>query len=188
MSREDEEELQRIQTYMLAGRKPILKRPAPSGAIAKRDLQRAAASNDQLDAGLRMLGYNRPERERLRRSRQRSRSRDRDRDRGRDKRQAALRLAFYIDRQVDWTTTDLDRKQVIASWAHLCGHDVEKANGWWAQGVHPLDIAHIRFLKDNGFQPADLCRVIQGKTVLEHLHEGSSPQWCLLALSWATKA
>jgi hypothetical protein len=54
--------------------------------------------------------------------------------------------------------------------------------------MHPLDITHITLLMDNGFQPADLYRVVNNRTVLEHLHEGQSIEWCLGALRFSLRS
>ncbi|MCD0449449.1 hypothetical protein LO762_09635 [Actinocorallia sp. API 0066] len=182
MTQEDDAH-QRLMEFMLGGQKPKPKQDggAKTKARKPRSARFAARTKAEIsDDELRALGINRPERERLRRGRQRSGTPNKDRE----KAKALLRIGFYIDEQVEWETTDLDREEVVAAWAFLSNHDVDRVNQWWAEGVHPLDITYIRLLQDNGFEPTDLYRTIHGKTVLQHLREGTSPQWCLLALSW----
>jgi hypothetical protein len=141
-------------------------------------------THDELDSDLRALGYNRPERERLRRSDHLPKARDQ----GREEATAVKRLGLHIDKQVNWAETDLSRAEVIAAWAALCNHDVDKANDWWGRGVHPLDIAEITKLTDYGFQPTDLYTIVNKKTIMDHIRDGTSVEWCRHALRWAQKS
>ena len=102
----------------------------------------------------------------------------------RDKALAAKRIGYYIDAQVDWNETDLHRSEVVAAWAALARHNVDVANRWWPQGVHPLRIREITELIGQGLEPADLFELINGKMILRHLDEGTSLAWCTHALRW----
>jgi hypothetical protein len=180
-----DEAYQRLMEFMLNGREPISKQAGKKNAARSVRLARRIASVDtELDSGLRALGFNRPEREKLRKRRRSSRTPNGNREMA----QALLRIGFYIDQRVDWTATELDRREVIAFWADLCDHDVDKTNQLWFQGVDPLDMNYVSVLKDNGFGPPTLYRVIHGRTVLQQLRDGQTIEWCLGALHSASRS
>ncbi|GHJ12158.1 hypothetical protein [Micromonospora sp. AKA38] len=164
----EDEELLRI-------RENLLGRRAENGA-AGADL--ALKKNDDLESGLRALGLNRRERERWRRRGNDPRPRNGDRDRA----IAVKRIDHHIGELVDWTTAGASRAEVVAAWAHLSNHDVDRVKKWLDKGVDPLRFAEVMRLVDNGLRTDDLFAEVHGKTIAQHLRDGSSVEWCLHAL------
>jgi hypothetical protein len=168
----EDAELRRIREFLLGGPE-----------IGSASLADQIVKADEFDSGLRTLGLNRHERERLRQDRHRSKPRNKARDR----KTAIKRLGYYIDERVDWGKTNVDRTEAIAAWAALSDHDVDRVNDWWNGGAHPLDFAEIAKLAKDGFRPTDLFTEVHGKTVVQHLRDGSSAEWCAHALRWERK-
>ncbi|MGW3618539.1 hypothetical protein [Micromonospora arida] len=173
----EDEELRRIRENLLGGRADPDQGSAEIGALADLVLRKY----DDLESGLRALGLNRREREDWRRHGASPKPRSSDRDRA----TALKRIRYYIDEQVDWTKTSANRIEVLATWAVLSNYDVDKVKEWFSKGVDPLSFAEVFELGKNDFRPQDLFTEISGKTVAQHLREGSSAQWCLHALHFA---
>ena len=78
--------------------------------------------------------------------------------------------------------------ELANEWASLTSYDVDLAQRWWSSGVspnHPSELAHAVM---EGLDIRDLGKVVNGKTIAEHLQAGSSPTWCLRALQWRRSA
>ena len=139
------------------------------------------APGDQVDRFLRAMGYNRIEREEIRRRKPRRANADRHRA------TTLKRFAYYIAQRLP----DLapERAAELANkWASLTNYDVDLAQRWWSSGVSPNDPGELAQAILEGLQIQDLGKVVNGKTIAEHLQAGSSPTWCLQALHWQRSA
>lgn len=188
MTIEEDRELQALEEFMLNGQQAIrrgtrnrARKTAPATPDA---LEAALRVGDELDAGLRAPGMNRTEREQLRRDKRPQKT---PRNEIREKLIAVKRIAFYIDQQVDWNATTQRRNEVVAGWAALCRHDVDLAKEWFSKGVDPLDLPEATKLAKYGFKPTDLFTVVHRKSLLQHLREGTSIEWCISAFEWHQK-
>ncbi|MFF4989742.1 hypothetical protein ACFY19_21300 [Streptosporangium saharense] len=96
------------------------------------------------------------------------------------------RIEFYLDQRFTaWSSTDLDKREVIAAWADPTQHNVDEVLRWWdKRGVHPLRIYEVRELLGHGFSTQDLALEVQGRSILEHLAGGYSAAWCMSAIRW----
>jgi hypothetical protein len=180
----EEEELRRLREW--------LQRPGDEGDAAAEDYdalaqawvsERRVQQDDEDVEMLRALGVNRRERDRLRHKRNAPMPSNKDRDR----QNAVKRIAHYIDEIVDWNETTIDRSHVYAAWAGLSDYNVDQCNAWFRRGVDPLHYAEVRVLVMEGLSPTDLLTEVNGKTILQHLREGTSMRYCLMALDWHRK-
>jgi hypothetical protein len=180
----EEGELRCILAYLREGRAGTGDAAADEDAMTAAWLTERSMRRDDEDVEmLRALGYNRREREALRRRRNTQRPNKRDRDRE----IAVKRIAYYLNENVKWNETTSDPNVVCRAWAGLSDYNVERCNDWWRRGVDPLDYAKVLVLVEHGLSPTDLLTDVKGKTILQHLKEGTSMQWCVLALDFERK-
>jgi hypothetical protein len=130
------------------------------------------------------MGLNRRERERARRG---SRNDSVAQEGDRRKAIALKRIEFYLSQRVDWSQTELDKHDAARVWASLCNHDVDLMNRWFRRGIDPRVYAQVREWLGEGLSIDDLFVEVKGKTVLQHLCDGSSVSYCLSALWWEAK-
>jgi len=136
---------------------------------------------DHVDAGLRSLGYNYYERERLRRGQPRPRNEAKYRT------ATAKRFRYYITEKVPGRT-DAQIAELVAAWVELTDYNLDLAQRWWAAGINPGKPDQLASAVEAGFTPQELGRVVQGRTLAEHLQAGCSIDWCMGALRWQRPA
>ncbi|MEU0520394.1 hypothetical protein [Streptosporangium sp. NPDC006007] len=172
-----EEDLNSTLHFLLNGKTPRWrqKETQEQGEIREQRSQQVRSKRAEMEEALRGWGYNYRERDKKLRGTPK-------RPAQQDNKKTYLRFAHYIDADVDWSSTDLDREQVIASWRNFVGDDVNLAVEWRDAGVPYLAIGKIEGFLAEGFSADDLHTQVHGKTVLEHLLAGNSVRWCAAAL------
>jgi len=161
----DDQELQRLREWLHLG---------VSGSESEPDLitLEGESPDSDLDAGLRQLGFNRPEREELRRG-------PRPLKRNYDN----VNLKRYIRERASDSASELDIGQLALEWAELTGYDVDLAKRFWDAGFDPVDLGQFAAFIKEGFGLRELEEAeVQGKTVAQHLREKQSVRWCINAL------
>lgn len=125
------------------------------------------------------MGYNRPERERIRRGQRRPLGKERFRD------VTSKRFRHHLGKRLPHLAeTALD--PLVTAWVTLTDYDLDLAQRWWDLGVDPgMPSPLINAIKE-GLRIEHLRRVIDGRTVAEHLHQGNSLRWCLGAMGMST--
>ncbi|MEU8253244.1 hypothetical protein AB0C06_03110 [Micromonospora inaquosa] len=171
----EEEELRRIREFLFADRADADPQTPDHSRLL---IDQALKKDAERESAMRALGYNRVERERWRQNKSVPKPRSGDRDRA----IAVKRIDHYIGTRVNWTSTSLNRAEVVAAWANLSNHDVDRVKAWLDKGVDPLRFAEVIKLLDNGLRPDDIFTEVHGKTIAQHLRDGSSVEWCLHAL------
>ena len=63
-------------------------------------------------------------------------------------------------------------------------HKLDLAISWWDAGIHPFDLEQVAALSEHGLRPRDLAIQIGNRTILEHIGQGTSVEWCVNALNW----
>jgi hypothetical protein len=136
-------------------------------------------ADDDVEAFLRAMRYNRHERERIRRGRSQPRSDARYRD------VAPKRYSHYLSQALpDLPSDQIDR--LAKAWVMLADYDVGVAQQWWAAGVDPRHPEQLALAIETGLRREHLGQEIFGQTVAEHLQAGSPLRWILGALGFST--
>jgi hypothetical protein len=91
---------------------------------------------------------------------------------------------WWIDQRVDCSKTELSLDYVAATWMSLTNHNLDLAKSWWDAGIGPLDLEQITALSEHGIHPRDLVIRIGRRTILDHLSQGTSVEWCVNAMNW----
>jgi hypothetical protein len=141
----------------------------------------AAVPDDDVDRFLQAMGYNRIERRELRRREPPRANPDRHRP------TTIKRFAFYITHELPDLTPERVA-ELADEWASLANYDLDLAQRWWNSGVNPDAPGELTRAVIEGLRIDDLGKVVNGKTVAEHLQAGSSPIWCHRALQWQRSA
>ena len=137
--------------------------------------------DDHVDAGLRSLGYNYHERNRLRRGQPRPRNMEKYRD------TTAKRFRHYIVEKLP-DLPDGEIPELVAAWVRLTNSDLDLAQRWWASGIDPAKPGQLASAIKAGFDIKDLGQVVHGRTIAEHLQAGYPIDWCMGALHWQRPA
>jgi hypothetical protein len=157
----------------------------PQVLLHERDqvTEQVRADTAKTDA-LRTLGYNRLEREGLARSKSR-----RCKELGSQHKETAIKQCrWYLNQRVDWDATSLDPNYVAETWARLTKYRIDDAIKLWDKGFDPLAIDQITGFVAYGGTVQDLTFQLHGRTVLEHLHDGQSAEWCIDSIRWARRS
>jgi hypothetical protein len=67
-------------------------------------------------------------------------------------------------------------------------YDLDIAQRWWDLGIDPGTPSPLINAIKEGLRIEHLRRVIDGRTVAEHLQYGNSLRWCLGAMGMSTSA
>ena len=127
------------------------------------------------------MGYNRPERERLRRGTRQPLDKKRYRD------VTVKRFRYHLEKHLpDLPETALD--PLVRAWAILTDYDVDLAQRWWESGADPGRPDLLVNAIDNGLRIEHMRRVIDGRSLAEHLMRGNSLRWCLGVMGMSTSA
>lgn len=149
-----------------------------------RDDSAPAASqslSDDVDEFLRVMGYNRHERENLRRKP------SRPVDDAKYPDVTIKRFKHYIAELLPDRSAD-EIAELAQAWVSLTHYNLNLAQRWWAAGVNPGSPDQLVNAINAGLQVEDLARVIGRLTVAEHLQAGNSLRWIMAALGWETSA
>lgn len=138
-------------------------------------------ADDQVDEGLRALGCNYYERQRLRQKQSRPRNRDKDRA------TTVKRFRHYIIEKVPGRT-DTEITELVATWVAFTDHNLDLAQRWWGAGIDAGKPDQLVNAIEAGFSLKDLVQVVHGRTIAEHLQAGYSIAWCMGALHWQRPA
>lgn len=155
--------------------------PTDAGEDPGTPAMAVAPDDDDVDALLRAMGYNRYERERLRRGRPRLVD-------GQKYRAVTVkRFIHYLAQRLPTRPVE-DIAELAQAWARLTSDDLDLAQRWWDAGVDPGNPGQLASAIRQGFRVQDLAEVVQGRTIAEHLQAGNSIAWCLAALHWRHSA
>jgi hypothetical protein len=137
------------------------------------------STDDDIEAFLRAMGYNRPERERIRRGPSRSRNDAKYRD------AAPKRYAFYLSQSLpNLTSGEITR--LAEAWVMLTDYNLDLAQRWWAAGIDPSHPEHLADAIEAGLELEHLGLDLNGRSVAEHLQAGSPLRWILGAMGLST--
>jgi hypothetical protein len=136
-----------------------------------------ARLSDDVDESLRVMGYNRPERERLRRKSSPAT------DVARFRATTIKRFRYYLaELLTEYPAAEI--AELAETWAALTDYNIDLARQWWATGLDPANPGQLARALTAGLQVKDLQRVIGRHTVAEHLQAGSPLRWVMAALGW----
>jgi hypothetical protein len=139
------------------------------------------AHDRAVETGLRAMGYNRIEREKLRRGRPPGRPRPTNEAKYRNIN--AKRFRYYLEKRLP-NRTGGELAQLVAEWVEVTDCDLALAKRWWDADVDPENPGQLAEAIVGGFQMQDLARIVKGKTIAEYLQGGCSVTSCLRALRW----
>jgi hypothetical protein len=92
------------------------------------------------------------------------------------------RFAFYLSQRINGDADDIDR--LANYWAMLTQHDVDLAKRLWEKGLKPGVPEEYETFLTEGYDLKDLERIVSGRTITEHLLEGNSIKWCMMAITF----
>ena len=137
------------------------------------------SADDDVEAFLRAMGYNRPERERIRRGPSQPRNDAKYRD------TAPKRYAFYLSQSLPGLASD-EITRLAKAWVVLTDHNLDLAQRWWAAGIDPSHPEHLADAIAAGLELEHLGLDLDGRSVAEHLQAGSPLRWILGAIGLST--
>jgi hypothetical protein len=174
----EEHEDEALLAWLRDGRQENDEQDLDAGLLALLQQGVEDAATD-LDSELREFGLSPSERRKVLRQANRV-----PRDTSRYRTTVFRQFRWWIDKRIDWSTTDLGRDYVAATWMSLTKNNLDLAKGWWDAGINPLDLEQITALSEHGIHPRDLVVRIGKRTILEHVRRGTSVEWCVNALNW----
>jgi hypothetical protein len=137
------------------------------------------SADDDVEAFLRTMGYNRPERERIRRGPSRPRNDAKYRD------AAPKRYAFYLSQSLPGLTSG-EITRLARAWVMLTDYNLDLAQRWWATGIDPGHPEHLADAIEAGLELEHLGFDLDGRSVAEHLRAGSPLRWILGVMGLST--